>query len=478
MTRGKGQSINDALPRPAFLIPAVIDALRGHEYWRSVVQIVPAEADDVCAADVRENGGTVITSDSDLLIQDLGPEGFVSFFTDFTESSRDGESKLYTLKFSYRELNQQMALENLGGLVRVAFEMETRRASLESAIDLVKKDAEEFSESSRFAKFEKFKEEHSNRVHVPPDHPILGAIANIDPRISEIVIQSQILKNSNKDPASGAARGLDDLSMFLPIMTENPHKQSSWTMSTRLRELAYSLIQTIASFENEFVIEYRTLSTSRAFSGEKAKGGRKVDILDKSQTPQECAELCKTFSTLDQVPELSRMRWLAFAIQQEVLWASEEGSIPTTALLLDQAIRSEGRMERYSWELVHFAAQVNATLYSFRMIQQALMVISVLQEGIRDEPVTKLQTLLQDLPPIEKWPTIDTIQTDLVRFGTSGLSAITESLGLPDIDMTELSRRNTKKRKEQASGASKAKRPPPGPRPSNPFALLDPEDGE
>ena len=70
------------LPKPPFLVPAVIEALRNSQDWAPLIQVVPGEADTYCAQDVRQNGGIVLTSDSDLLVQDLGADGRVSFFWD------------------------------------------------------------------------------------------------------------------------------------------------------------------------------------------------------------------------------------------------------------------------------------------------------------------------------------------------------------------------------------------------------------
>jgi len=89
LTRAKGRNQVELLPHPAFLVPAVLEALRSHSYWGGLVQIVPGEADDSCIADIKQNGGTVLTGDSDLLIQDLGTNGFVCFFSDIEESHRD-----------------------------------------------------------------------------------------------------------------------------------------------------------------------------------------------------------------------------------------------------------------------------------------------------------------------------------------------------------------------------------------------------
>lgn len=64
---------------PWFLVPAIIDALRKHEQYWGVTRLVSGEADRFCAEDVCKQGGTVLTSDSDLLVHNFGHGRIPSF---------------------------------------------------------------------------------------------------------------------------------------------------------------------------------------------------------------------------------------------------------------------------------------------------------------------------------------------------------------------------------------------------------------
>jgi len=78
-----------ALPPVPFLVPAILDTLRVSGTYRSMVEIVPGEADSYCARYLKQSGGIVFTGDSDLLVHDLSSVGAVCFFKDI-ESTPDG----------------------------------------------------------------------------------------------------------------------------------------------------------------------------------------------------------------------------------------------------------------------------------------------------------------------------------------------------------------------------------------------------
>ncbi|KAH7035623.1 XPG domain containing-domain-containing protein [Microdochium trichocladiopsis] len=464
LTGAKGHYSNQQLPHPAFLVPSVIHMLRQHAHWGNLVQLVPGEADDFCIADITRNGGTVLTGDSDLLVQDLGTDGYVCFFSDLAETRRDGESKLQALRFNYQELNQKLCIEDIGGLTRIAFEMDLRKAPLDIAIKFAKKDIANSAESPKFAIF---KEEHTVRTLVPPDHPVLGAINTLDPRMSELVIQCQLAQAPRIIPTSGTTRGYDRLSMFLPIMMEDPCKKSSWSMSTNIRALAYSLVEGSAPCRGQPVIEYRLLSAGRR------QAGREVEVFDRPQTAERCKGLCSALDSLTQMPILKEGLWFSFAVWTELQWQASEGGSPVSPLLLHRALRSKSTPERYPWDLIHFTAQVNATLYSLRMLQQALSVSRSLSPNQEAQGVQNLRKWLTGFPSIEQWPTLGTIQTLLRHLDSSGLSSIATKLGVTLEDPTKSSVNKSKKRKKSSSSVGRTGRRLPSSGSSNPFALLD-----
>ncbi|KAI0538074.1 XPG domain containing-domain-containing protein [Xylaria digitata] len=188
LTRSFGHSSRfNWLPMPPFLIPAVIEILKSCRTWGPLVEVVCGEADMFSAEDVRCRGGVLLTSDSDLLITDLGPNGSVSFFTDVVAANRsDKEEGLVACKFSLNTINDALGLNNVGGLPRVAFEMVRSRIKFDEALKRARGNNDDVLESFEL---QNFMEEYFMKEYLPRDHPVQRMLSSLDPRISEIVIQ-------------------------------------------------------------------------------------------------------------------------------------------------------------------------------------------------------------------------------------------------------------------------------------------------
>ncbi|KAI0456452.1 XPG domain containing-domain-containing protein [Xylaria acuta] len=222
LTQNIGHSSHSSwLPKPPFLVPAVIEILKSCRTWGPLVKVVSGEADMFCAEDVRRHGGVVLTSDSDLLITELGPDGTVSFFADVVAADRSDKSQgLVACKFSLHTINNTLGLNNVGGLPRVAFEKVSCRTSFNEALKRAKNNSDNSLESSEFRTF---MEEYSMKEHLPKGHPVQGILSSLDPRISEVIIQTLLLDGNGAVPDAGNgenSRGPETLAMFLPIMIE------------------------------------------------------------------------------------------------------------------------------------------------------------------------------------------------------------------------------------------------------------------
>lgn len=92
----------NALPALPFLVPAVVEALNESRF-QSQTRVVPAEADVYCAKHASLNGGSIFTSDSDLLVYDMTKKTSVVLFKDIelVESSSGNVSgqKRYVVEY-------------------------------------------------------------------------------------------------------------------------------------------------------------------------------------------------------------------------------------------------------------------------------------------------------------------------------------------------------------------------------------------
>ncbi|RWA04830.1 hypothetical protein EKO27_g10276 [Xylaria grammica] len=448
-------------PMPPFLVPAVVEIMRSCRTWGPLVEVVSGEADMFCAEDVRRHGGLLLTSDSDLLITDLGPHGKVSFFTEIVEADgRLVSEGLVACKFSLNIINDTLGLNHVGGLARVAFEKNKYRSSFNEALKRAKS-------NGNYAigpdEFQNFMEDYLMKEYLPMDHPVQKKLSSLDPRISEIVIQTLLL-DSNGTVPDARSRGPETLAMFLPIMIEDRTRKSAWTMSTAVRQLAYTIMQTFAVHKSPVVIEYRLLEASNPLMG------RRIDVPELEEALRQCDILVDTLKQIaKRIPEVD-MQWLAFAIYQDVVLSTSEERLPLSASLIAKAKRESDDRSKHSWDIIHFAAQVQASLYSFRIAKQAFDVAASLCPSL-PPAVRELRGHLSALPPIADWPTVENISQALAAADEAKiLSIVTDILGIPEIEIPE----QPKKRKN-GDGFSRRERGPKRPASINPFSVLSHE---
>ncbi|KAI1822249.1 hypothetical protein F4861DRAFT_515316 [Xylaria intraflava] len=460
-----GQYPSRWLPKPPFLVPAVLEILRSCRTWGPLVEVVAGEADMFCAENVRQHGGTVLTADSDLFITDLGSDGNVSFFTDVIAADLSDESQgLVARKFSLHATNDRLGLNEVGGLARVAFDMSISGQKWQHALERTKRNQLDHTPDS--SEFIAFMEELSMKKYLPADHPIQNILSSLDPRISEIIIQTLLFDgdgaSADRDQAKNS-RGPETLAMFLPIMIEKRDRKSTWTMSTTIRQLAYGIMQSFAPQKSATVIEYRVLSASSSLLG------RKIDLLGSDEALEQSDLLVDALKQLaERLPSVD-MLWLAFAIYQDITWSKSQQRQPLSVSLIGGVNDSRNYL---SWDTIHFAAQVQASLYSLRMLKQALDVAAFLRQS-QPSPMLELHERLSSLPPITEWPTEDNISQMLSAAGEANvLSVIADILGDPAIKDLESSQKRTRKKRKNKNGNPGGKRHTEQKVSRNPFAVL------
>ncbi|KAI1437942.1 hypothetical protein GGR50DRAFT_568957 [Xylaria sp. CBS 124048] len=422
-------------PKPPFLVPAVIDVLRESCQWGPLVEIVPGEADMFCAENIRQHGGLLLTGDSDLLITELGPDGYVSFFTDVIPAASLGVSEgLATRKFSLQAVNDRLGLNGIGGLACIAFDIEKTGTNL--AGSLRRASQKKLTDLRDDPEFQTFLEEFSTKEYLPADHPINSILSDLDPRISEIVIQSLLLDidgqlaNEDQDKDS---RGPEALSMFLPIMVERHDRKSCWLMSIIVRQLAYGILQSIHVQDPTFVVEYRVLGVRSV------KFGTRVGILRPEEVPEQCSLLTNALKYFAERLPSGNMRWIAFAIYQEIAWSKLREQRPLSASLMNHAkAMEEARAATpvHSWDAIHLAAQIQACFYSLRMLKQVLHVAAFVDK-LQHPSMPELREQLNTLPDFEEWPTVENLYEVLLRADEANvLSIVAEVLGDSVTDYT------------------------------------------
>ncbi|KAF4506989.1 hypothetical protein G6O67_005669 [Ophiocordyceps sinensis] len=383
-----------ALADPSFFVPAIVEALRCSDRYRSVVRLVPGEADTVCARHVAKHGGLVLTSDSDLLVYDLGA-GEVAFFRDIY---RGAESAIMCSSFAPRSISNKLGLLGSTGILRVAYELQCApHATLPQITRACERPV---------ANMPKYLELHKRYLHDEDEqegdfrdlgHQLLPRLSKLDPRLSELVVElysSVIPRHSNS-----VAR------IFLPVLIENMDRGSAWQQSTPIRRLAYSLLEIDSPGRSMSILEYRRVQSV-------TQKGRLIETASATEIGQyidEVLEVMERMKDLDSVP--GRYYWPLVGLALDIGECQKQGKQSHAWHMLQQRYKqSVAWSNSVSWGVVHLFAQVQATLYSFRMLRQ---VMSIVRKGAAKyklpSNLKQLWPAVRHFPPLTGFPEMDDI---------------------------------------------------------------------
>ena len=367
------------LPASPFLVPAVLDALTCNSYYISTVEIVPAEADVYCATAARRNGGIILTSDSDMLVHDLGPNGAVAFLNQI--QFRGGEGPSASIRVSMckpREVAKRLGLESL---LRLAFEIKKDPSS--SFMEALRRARQYKHSVIRDVYYEEFLLEYASET-LHSTHSEMAVAANapvdpskqlLDPRISEIVLQF-------------AAQSRPQIKMYLPFLIDDTSRSCAWVISASLRSFAYSLLLFLKPEPPKVraVAEYVRRGL-RITSHE----GR---LLSKEQCLAYAESLMESFREFYKGFGATFIYhyFKAYGVYLVCKWYLDNDKPLPARQALSQLLRGAAGTT-LAWLDIHLSAQLQAALYSLRMAKQILRYVKV-------GAVTGFPTLLRDLDEI------------------------------------------------------------------------------
>lgn len=377
-----------ALPAVPFLVPAVAEALM-HSDYGSITAVVPGEADIYCSARARACGGIILSSDSDLLVGDIGSEGSVSFFRDVTLSDTEGKSTvLTTILFRPRDIAARLGLVDLQGLAFV----------------LTRDSAISFQEANRKAKLR----EQAVNSHAGYQAFIQcynGGVSNeaeklpVDPRVSELVAQYRALTLENS-PRRKAGEGQFQPKVYLPFLLDDPSRSSAWAVSTSLRTFSYSLLN--------LTIDDTLTPTNMIEYGR--RGHRIVPVDVNLIDEHDCTTYGKALverlqKARTDFGDLSNLDfWRTYGIYEVCQWYNENDKpTPTQDGVRRLLGPGDSCPSVLTWEDIHLSAQMQGVLYSIRMLQQ---IITEVKGGHESEAVGSqvelLHKWLSDLPSLQQ----------------------------------------------------------------------------
>ncbi|KAF7511532.1 hypothetical protein GJ744_004120 [Endocarpon pusillum] len=473
-----------AMPAPPFMVAAVIDRLRSQLDLQpatttssdrqalpsrsALIQLVPAEADAYCAAYARKTGAAILTSDSDLLAYDLGSDGSVILLDSIRLSTLSEEENAKQVLFGTRYHGpsltsalgisctlQRFCFARLLDPTTSASELKVRCGkSLDSPLGSSMREEwrrfiQQYSTDDVDSQQEEEEEEEEAYNHARYSHKIAPAqLQGLDPRIAELVTQlqhsrpcSSVSATEEEGPTNEEATGdedrEDDVHMYLPLLIEDPSRDSAWSYGSSVRHLAYTiLLHHLPTLPPDIAAEKRRRRRARRIKEYQRRGSRIVGLpLDadlhaaSNEMEAQVEKLLQSIRSHEQrfasqsetsiesttlIASPSRF-WKSFALdlvsEQRLLGAKPPpNNIWAASYLTPQHVPYIPS----SWDHVHNQASVEAVLYGLRILEQIASFAvrydcsrsnedeSRDQKGVTERVVRALVDVLASLPPIEQ----------------------------------------------------------------------------
>ncbi|KAL1900483.1 hypothetical protein Sste5346_002203 [Sporothrix stenoceras] len=504
----KGPRTGSLLPAPAFAVPAVLDALRKSRSYGTVTNIVPGEADTFCAWRAREDGhGTILTSDSDLLVQDLGPNAEVVLFRDIDlpKGEEAGDTKAAKKKLVVPTYKMATICQRLGlpvpeyhfldsnettckrhmksgkGLYGFAFELSMDpHLGTSELVDRTKQGlamAKYPQEYIEFVEQYAFPEEFVAAVR-------FYHFNDLDPRVAEVAFQS-VSSGTHPDSKKIEVKTLPILT-FAPPLVDSCTRTNAWEISAPIRTLAYSLVQTLPAAQNmgETVREYSRMA-SMASRGLELELIPVEDLLKALDGFMFLVRLVRNAAPTTSGSN-NELQWITLASYYDVLWSKENSKDSACLEVLRQETPSTGVLERVTWTAMHWLAQIQGTLYSLRILKQLVLFVQAEGECWVDSTSHKtqlaaklesLEEILDTVTPLSAYPTLRTLRDLPSRLKTTDalellatLAELPEPISFKPAPGSKKNKNRNRKRKRTGEA------PPRVQTMTNPFAILDGAD--
>lgn len=426
-TMTTGGSARKSLPPPPFLVFAVVEELVRSKY-ANVTFVVPGEADPFCVVAAAEAAAaqamisgvqeaaspiTIFSDDSDLIVFEAGAQTRIVPFRDLTVTEM-GETTTVLQGYEYRPaeiLRREKC--HLSSLIKPAFFMSldlfcnlgqalqlTAAAAADSSGGDLLDDREDYQ---IFAQQFHTSKEVQELAEIRSNAVLKNSLASRDSRVSELVHQVQL-------QARGEMTG--PMRVYLPFISDDPARSTAWNVGKETRVLAYSivlLLQHVQQHDFFNIQEYRRTGARisavllELMSGSGSDSDTEGIILTSARLASCLQNGLDTAKGINLQQEEEAWR---FVVMQHVLThLHHEGlTLPSIEDAVQVVLQGTGgsreECKERKWQMVHLDAQYQAAYYSFRMLQQLLMVTADTAVNHDDDDFTNLRGILQSLPRI------------------------------------------------------------------------------
>lgn len=378
-----------------------------HYPWSDITEIIPGEADAFCAALASHMAGTaILTGDSDLFLFDLGPESTIILFDTIQviDYENNGELTLTIKAMKYRpaSIADRLGIPALSFLAH-----ELNQSPRSKLAELVHRAKIASSQSQKTPAYLTFLEEYDLQNILEYDPSEAQTLQKLDTRISELLVQCLWTNGDFKDKHQAPR-------IYLPFLVEDHSRKCAWAESASFRRLAYSLLNLNAASSTG--TKYTTVT-------ECVRRGQRfcfdhIDLyrIEGETIEKESNHLLERLESFQKKYHLhhhhhasydSPIFWRTYAlyeINQECFTTNNCSSAFRNHVTLKTFLGLYGGMENnrlgnetLEWNDIHAMAQLQAVLYSLRMIYQIIQGLALDERG---ESLGRLRDVLARLPPL------------------------------------------------------------------------------
>jgi len=402
-----------------FIVPAVIEHLK-HSKWASTVSVVPGEAEAFCAHTARVSDAAILTNDSDPVLFAVPSENYaVVLLRSLSMNTTGGVRTVEAQCWRPRQIAQKLDLTNL---LNLGFE---RSKDLTASFAVIRQRS---LHSTRAHKDESAFKAFAAQFECPSlsllELSISSCLTILDPRLAELVCQLDDL--SDPTMQSNLYSGLH---VTLPILHEDPTRDSSWSYGRPLRHAAYCLLFLHKVGSKKGFLGNEGIASDHSIVELSRKGqgiGQDLHLLTSSNQPLSVAKeqlhrlsqyVLQAFpSDSPQTKASSYILWALHIVLNYRLANSKQSiSRKLVEYCLGLAHPPAKRFQKLvtglqtndeadSWTLLHLNANIQAVLYSARMLKQTTEYLQKDNRNhpkIVDDPISKMATVLELMPPIQ-----------------------------------------------------------------------------
>lgn len=317
--------------------------------WADITVMVPGEANVECARVSKLTGCTVVTDDSDLLLHDLGSSGAVLFLESVQSPSRiwdPVDPQIQGFKICPHTLSTRLGIRSIQ---RFGFELvkdpHLRFAEATSRSNMV--DGTE--QSAVYLDFlREYQHDTDSKWACRTKQ-----LSLMDPRVSELYWQYELPNIYCLD---------DHPHVYLGVLNEDPGRRCAWEQGRAYRHLGYSALN--VSRGNQFTVIQEFVRRGERIVADQITLSE-TDIVSAIQLLRQRLDLARTTFNPN-----AESFWFLFALSE----IYEASNTAPSGQELENFLTSGYMDGSTDWADIHLLAQVQAVLYSLRMLQQLLEI--------------------------------------------------------------------------------------------------------